>query len=60
MTATFGVVVANGYTAFKAAAPTGSPCAAGLLIPVPGACDIHPSQLGHQVLAQALLQAIGI
>lgn len=62
VTTAFGGIVADGYGAFKAASPTGDPCAAGLLIPVPGGCNIHPSQQGHQVLAgaiEAALQAAG-
>lgn len=58
VTAAFGGIVADGYGAFEAASPTGDPCAAGLLIPVPGGCNVHPSQLGHQVLAAAIESAL--
>jgi lysophospholipase L1-like esterase len=58
VTAAFGGISADGYEAFQAASPTGDPCAAGLLIPVPGGCNIHPSQLGHQVLAAAIESAL--
>jgi lysophospholipase L1-like esterase len=58
----FTVLTANGYGAFETASAAygGSPCNAGLLVPVPGGtCDIHPSLLGHQVLAKAILAALG-
>jgi lysophospholipase L1-like esterase len=58
VTQAFGGIVADGYGAFENASPTGDPCAAGLLIPVPGGCNIHPSQLGHQVLAEAIESAL--
>lgn len=58
-----GGIVANGYGAFKTASNSydGDPCAAGLLIKYPGStsgCNIHPSPLGHQVLAQAITAAL--
>ena len=56
------VVVADGYGAFKAiaAAHGGKTCETGLLIKNDdGTCDIHPTAAGHQVLAGAVLQAIG-
>ena len=59
--APYKVVTANGFGAFEtaSAAYDGSPCAAGLLIPVPGGkCNIHPSLLGHEVLASAILAAL--
>ena len=55
------VVIATGFSAFEvASAPyDGSPCAAGLLIPIPGGkCNIHPTHYGHQVLAKAILSAL--
>ncbi len=65
----FGVIVAHGFAAFESASSgtyMGSPCAAGLLVPVPAAdtsipgeaCNIHPSLKGHQVLAGAILAAL--
>ena len=57
----FHVTIANGYTAFKSASKTatGSPCKAGLLIPVKtGGCNIHPTLKGHAVLATAILTAL--
>lgn len=57
--APFHVTVADGFTAFKDAAPTGDPCAAGLLIKLPGGtCNIHPSAKGHRVLAEAIASAL--
>jgi lysophospholipase L1-like esterase len=53
----FGIVVADGFAAFQEASQDagGDPCAAGLLIALPtGGCNIHPSALGHQVLAAAI------
>ncbi len=55
------IVVADGYAAFKEHADKvgGKTCATGLLIKLPdGSCDIHPTQLGHQVLAQAIEDAV--
>lgn len=55
-------ILADGFTAFQgpSAAFGGSPCAAGLLIKLPdGTCDVHPTQAGQQLLAGAVLQALG-
>ncbi|MFL6129241.1 MAG: SGNH/GDSL hydrolase family protein [Mycobacteriales bacterium] len=55
--ARFDVVVADGFAAFLHASQSfgGDSCAAGLLIALPGGgCNIHPSALGHQVLAAAV------
>ncbi len=60
-TAGDNVIIADGFSAFAEAAsttPTDDPCAAGLLIKVPGGCNIHPSQQGHQVLAAAIETAL--
>lgn len=57
VTEKFGGEVANGFAAFEgpSLAAGGSPCAAGLLIKLPGgSCNIHPSPEGHQLLAQAI------
>jgi lysophospholipase L1-like esterase len=54
----FGVVYADGYTAFQiASAPFhGDPCAAGLVIRLtPTTCDIHPTPLGRDILAATVL-----
>ena len=62
VTTAFGGIVADGFAAFQgpSAAFGGSPCAAGLLIRLPGGtCNIHPSPAGHQVLAAAIADAIG-
>jgi len=53
----FGGLVADGFAAFLHASQGfgGDPCAAGLLIALPGGgCNIHPSPLGHQILAAAV------
>jgi lysophospholipase L1-like esterase len=57
-----GGIVANGFAAFQgpSAAFAGDPCAAGLLIKLPGGtCNIHPSPAGAQLLAAAIADAIG-
>ncbi|OXM67713.1 SGNH/GDSL hydrolase family protein [Amycolatopsis vastitatis] len=53
--------VADGFTAFRWASlrAGGDPCAAGLLIPLPGGgCDVHPTAAGHWALAAALAVAV--
>jgi lysophospholipase L1-like esterase len=62
VTEAYGGIVASGFDAFRTASAAygGDPCAAGLLIKLPdGTCNIHPSPLGHQVLAAAIADAIG-
>jgi hypothetical protein len=57
----FGGTVASGFDAFKgpALAAGGSSCAAGLLIVLsPGHCDVHPTPLGRDLLAQAVVNAV--
>ena len=57
----FNVRLADGFTPFLAAsAPSGDPCTAGLLVYFPGTttCDIHPSKLGRELLAAAVLNAL--
>jgi lysophospholipase L1-like esterase len=57
-----GGTIANGFTAFATASAAygGDPCAAGLLIRLPGGtCNIHPSAEGQQVLAAAIASTIG-
>ena len=57
----FHVRIASGFDAFQplAAANGGSSCAAGLIIALPaGGCDVHPTQLGHSLLAASILAAI--
>jgi lysophospholipase L1-like esterase len=61
-TKAFGGIIANGYGAFRLASQKfgGDPCAAGLLVKLPGgSCNIHPSPAGHLVLAAAIAQALG-
>lgn len=54
--------VADGFTAFAAASgPSGSPCAAGLLIRLsvtPLICDIHPSPAGQALLALTIRSVV--
>jgi lysophospholipase L1-like esterase len=59
--AQFGTIFADGFTAFElaAAASGGDVCKAGLLIQLGNTCDIHPSVAGRNVLAAAVLAAIG-
>lgn len=63
-TLAFGGIVASGFDAFKgpAVAAGGSSCAAGLLLPAfpPGTsgCDVHPTHLGRDLLAAAIVGAI--
>ncbi len=62
VTEKFGGKVADGFTAFEgpSLAAEGSPCAAGLLIKLPGGtCNIHPSPAGHLLLAQAIEDVVG-
>jgi len=60
-TQAFGGKVASGFDAFKAPALAagGSSCAAGLLIVLaPGVCDVHPTPLGRDLLAKAVVDAV--
>jgi lysophospholipase L1-like esterase len=59
-----GAIVADAFTAFQhaAASAAGRTCDAGLLNTTPGdqlTCDVHPSQSGQQLLAQAVENAYG-
>jgi lysophospholipase L1-like esterase len=57
-----GAVVADGFGAFRqgAAATGGDTCEAHLVISLPaGGCDVHPTRQGHELLADAVLQAAG-
>ncbi len=61
VTSAFGGKVADGFAAFQgpSLAAGGSPCAAGLLIKLPGGtCNIHPSAAGPLLLAKAI-EAVG-
>ena len=61
VTQAFGGRVADGFGAFGAIALSkgGDSCAAGLLIKLAdGTCNIHPSALGAQVLANAVQAAL--
>jgi lysophospholipase L1-like esterase len=57
----YGGLIANGYAAFQGPSTKfgGSPCAAGLLIKIPGGCNIHPSPEGHLLLAAVIAKALG-
>jgi lysophospholipase L1-like esterase len=59
----FGVKIADAFTAFQnASAPSGDPCAAGLLVslsPLFPGCDVHPSPLGRDLLASTVMFAAG-
>jgi lysophospholipase L1-like esterase len=60
-TMAFGGTVASGFDAFQgpALAAGGSSCAAGLLIRLPdGTCDVHPTPLGRDLLAAAVVKAV--
>jgi hypothetical protein len=62
-TEAFGGTVASGFDAFEgpALAHGGSSCAAGLLIVTnldPLVCDVHPSPLGRDLLAAAVVKAV--
>ena len=55
-------IVADGFGAFQEAAAVagGDTCAAHLIISLPrGGCDVHPTRLGHERLADAVLRAAG-
>jgi lysophospholipase L1-like esterase len=56
----FGGRIADGFGAFRplAVAAGNSSCAAGLLIQLsPGNCDVHPSPLGRDLLARAVVRS---
>lgn len=62
-TQAFGGTVASGFDAFQgpALAAGGSSCAAGLLIVLqasPLVCDVHPTPLGRDLLASAVVNAL--
>jgi|ERR1700694_1041442 len=54
------VLIASGFDAWAPAAATagGDSCAAGLLIPTPPGCDVHPTPKGRDLLANAVIQTI--
>ncbi len=59
--AKFGVKIASGFNAWAPVAATagGSSCTAGLLIHTsPTACDVHPSPLGRDLLAAAVINTV--
>jgi lysophospholipase L1-like esterase len=57
----FHAKIASGFDAFQGPALNagGSSCAAGLLIVLaPGVCDVHPTPLGRDLLAGAVVSAV--
>ena len=53
------LLVADGLAAWAPVAKGGSSCTAGLLIPLPsGGCDVHPTPLGRDLLAKAVVDTI--
>jgi lysophospholipase L1-like esterase len=59
-----GAIVADAFSAFQqaSASAAGHTCAAGLLNASPQnqfLCDVHPSQSGQELLAQAVVDAYG-
>jgi len=57
----FGVLVASGFNAWAPVAATagGDSCAAGLLIRLSSTtCDVHPTPLGRDLLAGAVIDAV--
>lgn len=60
--AAHGVLVADGLGAWAATAAGGSSCTAGLLLPPfppdPSPCDVHPTPLGRDLLAGAVVSTI--
>lgn len=59
--AAFGADTVDLYALFvEASAPYGGdPCAAGLLIPLPGGgCDVHPSPAGAQLIGEAIAEVV--
>lgn len=54
-----GALVASGLDAWASTAAGGSSCTAGLLISLGGGtCDVHPTPLGRDLLAGAVMKAI--
>jgi lysophospholipase L1-like esterase len=63
LTTLFRGRVADAFSAFqKASAGSGGlPCAVGLAFPnpsLPGGCDVHPTPLGQQLIANLVVQAL--
>jgi lysophospholipase L1-like esterase len=58
----FDATIASGFNAFKSralATPHKSSCEAGLLIVLaPGVCDVHPTPLGRDLLARAIVRSV--
>lgn len=54
-----GALVASGLAAWASTAAGGSSCTAKLLIPLgDGTCDVHPTPLGRDLLASAVMTTI--
>lgn len=59
--ANHGAIIASGFDAWAPTAATagGDSCAAGLLIRLPsGTCDVHPTPLGRDLLASAVVATV--
>jgi lysophospholipase L1-like esterase len=59
--ANHGAIIASGFDAWAPTAATagGDSCAAGLLIRLPdGTCDVHPTPLGRDLLASAVVAQV--
>lgn len=54
----YGVEIADAFSALAAASNNGSACDANLLIKLPdGTCDVHPSNQGDKIIAEAIANA---
>jgi lysophospholipase L1-like esterase len=54
-----GALVASGLDAWAQRADGGSSCTAKLLVELPtGGCDVHPTLLGHKLIAQQIIGTI--
>jgi lysophospholipase L1-like esterase len=59
--ASHGALIASGFDAWASTAATagGDSCAAGLLIQLPdGTCDVHPTPVGRDLLASAVVATV--
>jgi lysophospholipase L1-like esterase len=61
--ASHGALIASGFDAWASTAATagGDSCAAGLLIQLPdGTCDVHPTPVGRDLLASAVVATVAV
>jgi hypothetical protein len=56
----YGVETALVFNRFQAAVQSsgGNSCAAGLLLTVNGACNVHPTAAGHQLIASIIAEMV--